>query len=267
MFQVYLLNWCPWPLPCPEVLNYALGVDLLDTSAGCVLLATNTPTESQLVSDSGPTSVAECFPGISGPVAADDHSLVAANALRSVAGPLLSAQQQLPTLITSLVHKRAWVQRWSCEMAQYCMRRSVLELMAPSVNAAVQEGITTPEHPRTIRMTMHAGGFRFVPLPPDPSRPHVPRTEATVLLSFDAKKFVLPDAAISFILKIIAPLIYKSVHKVLDMMFHGKADRPSGGDGKSEAGQHTELLDRLGKRPEYAAVHKHCCKYVEGLKN
>lgn len=130
---------------------------------------------------------------------------------------------------------------------------------------AVQEGVTTPQHARALRMTMHAGGFRFTPLPPDPSRPTVPRMEATVLISFDAKKFVVPDAIISFILKVIAPLIHKSVLKVLHTLFHGQAQSASEGSHKEEKGRHSELLERLKGRPEYIALHKHCGKYVGSL--
>eukprot|EP00878_Enallax_costatus_P021354 GHUV01022603.1.p1 GENE.GHUV01022603.1~~GHUV01022603.1.p1 ORF type:complete len:474 (+),score=108.82 GHUV01022603.1:587-2008(+) len=136
---IYILSWCPWPLPCGEVLNYALGVDLLDTKDRCVLLATNTPSEEQL------------------------------------------------------------------------------------------QSIAVPQHPRTLRMIMHAGGFKFIPLPPDPAKPNVQRMEAIVLMSMDAKKFVIPDTIISFLLKIFAPLVYKSVMKVLGSIFHQKNGRlPSG---------------------------------------
>ena len=37
--QIYLLMWVPWPLPAPEIVNYAVGVDMLDTEHECVLIA------------------------------------------------------------------------------------------------------------------------------------------------------------------------------------------------------------------------------------
>ncbi len=38
---VYLLLWCPWPLPQPEIVAEAIGADLLDSSHGCVVIATH----------------------------------------------------------------------------------------------------------------------------------------------------------------------------------------------------------------------------------
>jgi hypothetical protein len=39
--QLYLLLWTPWPLPQPEVVNYAVGLDLLDSREEAVLIATH----------------------------------------------------------------------------------------------------------------------------------------------------------------------------------------------------------------------------------
>jgi hypothetical protein len=39
--QLYLLLWTPWPLPQPEVVNYAVGLDLLDSDQEAVLIATH----------------------------------------------------------------------------------------------------------------------------------------------------------------------------------------------------------------------------------
>lgn len=79
---------------------------------------------------------------------------------------------------------------------------------------AVQASLDLPAHPRAQRLTMNAGGFLFKPLPPHPSRPSQLRMEAVVLVSIDATKWLVPDAIISFVLKVFAPLVYKSVIKV-----------------------------------------------------
>jgi hypothetical protein len=52
--------------------------------------------------------------------------------------------------------------------------------------SAVQGGVKLPNHGRTMRINMKAGGFKFRPLPPHPDRPGVARTEATVLVAIDA---------------------------------------------------------------------------------
>lgn len=109
---------------------------------------------------------------------------------------------------------------------------------------------------------MHAGGFKLIPLPPDPLKPDVHRTEVIVLMSMDAKKFLVPEAVISFLLKIFAPLVYKSVMKVMGGIFNNKASRAVAGDA---AVKHSALLDRLEARPEYGTLHRHCCKYVDSL--
>jgi hypothetical protein len=36
-----MLLWTPWPLPQPEVVNYAVGLDLLDSCEQAVLIATH----------------------------------------------------------------------------------------------------------------------------------------------------------------------------------------------------------------------------------
>eukprot|EP00882_Tetradesmus_deserticola_P008837 GHRQ01009321.1.p1 GENE.GHRQ01009321.1~~GHRQ01009321.1.p1 ORF type:complete len:198 (+),score=76.45 GHRQ01009321.1:13-606(+) len=42
--QFYMLLWTPWPLPQPEVLNYAVGLDLLGCREQAVLVATHSCT-------------------------------------------------------------------------------------------------------------------------------------------------------------------------------------------------------------------------------
>eukprot|EP00878_Enallax_costatus_P014374 GHUV01015034.1.p1 GENE.GHUV01015034.1~~GHUV01015034.1.p1 ORF type:complete len:383 (+),score=100.58 GHUV01015034.1:321-1469(+) len=164
---MYMLCWTPWPLPGPEIVNYGIGIDLLDTQAGCVLVATK-------------------------------------------------GQTELPA------------------------------------------GVVVPETQRSIRIVMDAGGFKFVPLPSDPARPGCPRMEATVLLSMDAKRFALPDSIISFMLKVLAPLVYKSVVSVLSKLFHPDAQKGS----KGGAGGHSALLDRLRSRPMYAGIDEHAKRWA-----
>eukprot|EP00775_Hariotina_reticulata_P012733 gene12733-12863_t len=179
---IYLLMWVPWPLPSPEVVNYAVGVDMLDTRHECVLIATK------------------------------HHN-------------------KLP------------------------------------------DGVKLPQHGRTMRLNMEAGGFKFKPLPPHPDRPGVARTEATVLVAIDSAKWVVPDAVISFVLKVFSPLVYKSVLKVLKRMFHptlnGDAGRHhhgadaanlchSGRSDSSFSGEgDTALRARLAARPLYAGIASH----------
>jgi hypothetical protein len=117
---------------------------------------------------------------------------------------------------------------------------------------------------------MTDGGFVMQPLPPHPDKPDTPRTEVTVLASIDSARFVLPDSVVGVILKVFAPLVYKSVLKVLHRMFHqaaGRAGRmPStaaAASGPSECGGSSSmLLERLALRPEYAAVDAHAARVL-----
>lgn len=115
-----------------------------------------------------------------------------------------------------------------------------------------------PDSSRALRVIMDAGGFKFVPLPSE--RPGVPRMEATVLVSFDAKRLALPDAIISFILKVLAPLLYKSVVSVLAKLFHPDDQRSS---KCGAADSHSALLDRLKSRPMYAVIDEHAKKWAK----
>ncbi|WIA09921.1 hypothetical protein OEZ85_010135 [Tetradesmus obliquus] len=170
---LYLLLWTPWPLPQPEVVNYAVGLDLLDSREEAVLIATH---------------------GCSG---------------------------ELPA------------------------------------------GVVLPQHARGQRLTMDAGGFKFMPLPPHPARPGVPRMEVTVLVSIDASRWVVPDALISFVLKVFAPLVLKSVLKVLQRMFHSSSSSKGGaGSPAGAACSGSALTQRLAARPEYAAVGAHARRYL-----
>jgi len=122
---------------------------------------------------------------------------------------------------------------------------------------------------------MNVGGFKLVPLPPLPDQPDVPRTEVTVLVSMDAASFVLPDSIISFILKVFAPLVHKSVLKVFNRAFHASdgpaaaAGRcPSGGPGSARSPPSagscsgSMLVERLLLRPEYAALDAHAQRFL-----
>lgn len=194
-----MLLWTPWPLPAPEVVNYALGVDLLDSAHGCVLLATR----------AAPAQL---------PVSA-----------RATHGRMHCGQ----------LARRACLSRATAALASRCA-------VAPWFCA--QPGCTPPPQPRAMRLTMEAGGFRFVPLPPHPDRPGVPRTLVDVLVVSDATRWAVPDAVISFILKVFAPLVHRTVVKVLRRLFHA-AEASAEGDGA--------LLARLASRPVYGAVAGH----------
>lgn len=143
----------------------------------------------------------------------------------------------------------------------------------------MQAGTTLPRHPRTMPLHLTAGGFRLVPLPPAPDKPTTPRTEVTVLATIDAARLVVPEAIISCVLKVFAPLVYKSVLKVLAHMFHqntaaGRGDaaaKHSGsaqqeapaaaaGGGSGSTCSTSVLRERLALRPEYAALDVHAAK-------
>eukprot|EP00879_Flechtneria_rotunda_P012757 GHRR01013321.1.p1 GENE.GHRR01013321.1~~GHRR01013321.1.p1 ORF type:complete len:363 (+),score=102.08 GHRR01013321.1:695-1783(+) len=163
---IYMLLWVPWPLFAPEIVNLAIGVDLLHTREECVLVATK------------------------------------------------------------------------------------------YLSGELPNGVGIPQHPRAQRLTMDAGGFLFKPLPPDPARPNVPLTETTVLVSIDAKKWTVPEAIISFVLKVFSPLVYRSVVKVLKRMFH-TGTSATDGDASGSA-----LMDRLALRPEYASIAANVRRYL-----
>jgi hypothetical protein len=117
---------------------------------------------------------------------------------------------------------------------------------------------------------MTVGGFKVEPLQPLPDQPDTPRTEVTVLVSIDATRFVVPDSIISCVLKVFAPLVHKSVLKVLARMFHQIA-KPAGsttahgsaGPSRAPSVCGTSLLvERLGLRPEYAALDVHATRVL-----
>lgn len=135
-----------------------------------------------------------------------------------------------------------------------------------------QAGIELPKHARTLPIHMNVGGFRLVPVQPSPDKPDTPRTEVTVLVSIDAARFVIPDNIISCVLKVFAPLVYKSVLKVFTRMFHtaaaaAPAGRTAAGkDGPQRSSPSTcsssLLLERLTLRPEYAALDAHAARVL-----
>jgi hypothetical protein len=141
----------------------------------------------------------------------------------------------------------------------------LLTCLPPSFCCArLQAGIELPKHPRTMHMHMNVGGFRMMPLQPSADKPNTPRTEVTVLASIDATCFVVPDSIISCILKVFAPLVYKSVLKVFARMFHtaaaaAPAGSPADGPQRSSPSvcSTSLLVERLGLRPEYAALDAH----------
>jgi hypothetical protein len=89
-----------------------------------------------------------------------------------------------------------------------------------------------------------------------------------------AAKWVVPDAIISFVLKVFAPLVYKSVLKVLKRMFHSTLHSAAGhhhhhGTGSLDIAHSdlssnsfsgegdTALRARLAARPLYAGIASH----------
>lgn len=133
----------------------------------------------------------------------------------------------------------------------------------------MQAGIELPKHPRTLPLHMTVGGFRLVPLQPSPDKPDTPRTEVTVLVSIDAARFVVPDSIISCVLKVFAPLVHRSVLKVLEKMFHQAAaparstTQGSGGPSRTPSVCGTSMLvERLALRPEYAALDVHATRVL-----
>jgi hypothetical protein len=77
-------------------------------------------------------------------------------------------------------------------------------------------------------------------------------------------RWVVPDALISFVLKVFAPLVLKSVLKVLQRMFHSssKAPRAKPGSADGAACSGSTLTQRLAARPEYAAIGARARRYL-----
>jgi hypothetical protein len=74
-------------------------------------------------------------------------------------------------------------------------------------------------------------------------------------------RWVVPDALISFVLKVFAPLVLKSVLKVLKRMFHSSSNgAAASADGTACSG--SALTQRLASRPEYAAIGAHARRYL-----
>jgi hypothetical protein len=79
------------------------------------------------------------------------------------------------------------------------------------------------------------------------------------------RRWVVPDALISFVLKVFAPLVLKSVLKVLQRMFHTSSAKPGGarpGSADGAACSGSALTQRLAARPEYAAIGAHARRYL-----
>jgi hypothetical protein len=78
------------------------------------------------------------------------------------------------------------------------------------------------------------------------------------------RRWVVPDALISFVLKVFAPLVLKSVLKVLQRMFHSssKPVRAKPGSADAAACSGSTLTQRLAARPEYAAIGAHARHYL-----
>jgi hypothetical protein len=89
------------------------------------------------------------------------------------------------------------------------------------------------------RLHVEVGGFRFAPLPSLDGKK--PRTEAIVLMGLDASTWAIPDAVISFVLKVFAPLVYSTVLSVLKKQFHKKG----GTKLSSRLLERRELYDRV----------------------
>jgi hypothetical protein len=132
-----------------------------------------------------------------------------------------------------------------------------------------QAGIEVPKRGRTIPIHMNPGGFRFKPLPPSPDKPDTPRTEVMVCVSMDAARFAIPDHVISILMRVFAPLVHKSVLSVFTRMFHQPAVVPAG-TGASHAHSSPSvcagsmLRERMGLRPEYAALDSHAARVLAG---
>jgi hypothetical protein len=119
---------------------------------------------------------------------------------------------------------------------------------------------------RGLRSTLPleiASGYRLVPLLPEggghggggeasssssaASTSATARTEVTVLASIDAGRFSVPDAVITIILQVVAPLIFKCVVKALQASHTGP------------------LAERRALRPEYAGLAARTARYLAGL--
>lgn len=113
---------------------------------------------------------------------------------------------------------------------------------------AAQEGVDKPAYKgKRDRLHLETSCFNFTPLPPSAPGGR-PRTHVTVVINIDAGMAYVPDAIISFILKVFSPIVYRIVVKVLKKHFHEMKD--------------SALLQRLAQRPEYARLQKHADRYL-----
>lgn len=93
------------------------------------------------------------------------------------------------------------------------------------------------------RYRLGPSAIRFTPLPPDPAAPGRPRLEATVVATLDARAVPVPDAVISFLLRVFAPVVYRSLTGACRRMFHPDGD---GSGGKRQ--ELSVLAERQGAR-------------------
>lgn len=213
--QIYLLMWVPWPLPAPEIVNYAVGVDMLDTEHECVLVATKhhnklpvshpargcelaaSTTAGWSFSNGAARQMAWVLRlvlcvmhAMSCKLATGvKHAKSRHEVLRVVQWPSLAVQVDClwwclayatnPTSLqpdVPIKHRGGLRKRWG----------ATTMVLLGGLPSAVQDGVKLPVHGRTMRIDMKAGGFKFRPLPPHPDRPGVARTETTVLVAIDA---------------------------------------------------------------------------------
>ena len=95
---------------------------------------------------------------------------------------------------------------------------------------------------------MEVGGFYFKPLLPDPVTGE-PRADVTVLLALDGSDIAIPDAIISFVLKVFSPLVYQTVLRCLKKQFHSKSG--------------SKLTEKLRERQSlYGPLAKHVERFL-----
>ena len=99
-----------------------------------------------------------------------------------------------------------------------------------------------------FRLHVDVGGFCFKPLLADPVTGE-PRTDVTILFTLDGANIAIPDAFISFGLKVFFPLVYQTVLRCLKKMFHSKSG--------------SKLTERLQERQSlYRPLAKHVERFL-----
>jgi len=172
--------------------------------------------------------------------------------------PAISQAEQLQQLALNelLVHLVLWAP-WPIPAPELLLHAVGADLLEQEqvVLLACNEMMELPDDcrqpvtsGRRCRLHVDVGGFCFKPLLPNPVTGE-PRTDVTVLFTLDGSNIAIPDAFISFGLKVFFPLVYQTVLRCLKKMFHSQSD--------------SKLAERLQERQSlYRPLAKHVERFL-----